>query len=71
MTRKDYVLLAEAFHLNVPVGPYISVGYKTAVKVIADALETDNPRFDSEHFLAMVCGEVSLDSKPTRKAKLA
>lgn len=33
---------------------------------IAEALATDNPRFNREHFLAVVKGERALTSRPAR-----
>lgn len=36
-------------------------------RIIADALYKQNPRFDREHFLAVVRGEKELNSRPTRQ----
>ena len=38
-----------------------------AARLIADELAADNPRFDREHFLAVVRGERDLNSRPGRK----
>ena len=59
MTRKDYVLIAEA--LARPIKPVI--GHEHAMKIaweeacanVADALAKDNPRFDRARFLR-ACG---------------
>ena len=69
MTRKDYILLAKTLnwehenhkrnHLDLRTVEYIAEG-------IAVALEGDNPRFNREHFLAVVAGERDLYSRPPR-----
>lgn len=53
MTRKDYVLLAQAIR-----GSFAAVknaeqqnGVKTAAERLSDALAADNPRFDRTRFL--------------------
>ncbi len=52
MTRKDYILIAEviatSWHANAEAKRDLAVS-------MAEALETDNPRFDSELFLR-ACG---------------
>jgi hypothetical protein len=52
MTRKDYILIAEviatSWHANAEAKRDLAVS-------MAEALETDNPRFDSERFLR-ACG---------------
>ncbi len=52
MTRKDYVLIAEviatSWHANAEAKRTLAISF-------AEALETDNPRFDSERFLR-ACG---------------
>ena len=72
MTRKDYILLAEALHKAYVVNSGINLtaklnGVGDAAGYIADALETDNPRFDHAHFMAVVRGEKELMSRPARK----
>jgi len=42
-------------------------GFDKAAQSVAYAFGKDNPKFDAEHFLAMVRGERPLDSRPTRK----
>lgn len=67
MTRKDYILIADGLRhayatapgLEIPV--VSNVAYQVAIK-----LETDNPRFNREHFLAVVRGEKDLNSRPGR-----
>ena len=72
MTRKDYILLAEALRNagNIHVSDDFQRGKKTgvavAVEFVADALQRDNSRFNREHFLAGVRGEKDLHSRPSR-----
>jgi len=61
MTRKDYILLAEALRLSRENG-------ESPESEIAAMLKRDNSRFDREHFLAVVRGERELQSRPPRKA---
>jgi len=56
MTRRDYILLARVLRDLVPKD-------NPAIQMIADALAQDNPRFNRDHFLAMVRGELALDVK--------
>jgi hypothetical protein len=69
MTRKDYVLIADAlreYYQHVPEnGMKLLVGEVAAN--VAEHLKRDNPRFDREHFLAVVRGEKPLQSRPERK----
>lgn len=76
MTRKDYILIAEALRVcrqdyriaepndlsRAQLG-----GIESASERIANVLASDNPRFDREHFLAVVRGEKGLNSRPARK----
>jgi len=67
MTRKDYILIAGAladWH-SVLAGKHESAAVEAALRV-ANALESDNPRFNREHFLAVVRGERELQSRPPR-----
>jgi hypothetical protein len=71
MTRKDYILIAEA--LRIPTSSMSKPNYerelsgvRMAAIAIATALENDNPRFNREHFLAVVNGEKDLNSRPAR-----
>lgn len=77
MTRKDYILLASAMHDAyrqtevVYSGSAIELsaainGASAMVDSISDVLGRDNPRFDREHFLAVVRGEKDLNSRPPR-----
>lgn len=80
MTRKDYILIAEALRqaanaLNgydryerIPLTEEGKVQIanesgRTVTRFLADALSQDNPRFDREHFLAVVRGERELNSR--------
>jgi hypothetical protein len=71
MTRKDYILLAEALrvqYLNTKVfaNDGMSRGVLSAAEEIAAALQRDSSRFDRDHFLAVVRGEKELHSRPSR-----
>lgn len=57
MTRKDYVLIAEALRLarSAGTGAGHDAGIYDAARVLAETLANDNPRFDSERFLK-ACG---------------
>lgn len=76
MTRKDYILIAEALRdkRNCMDGADDVNGrmYETfwdTTERICGALYRDNPRFDREHFLAVVRGEKELNSRPARRRK--
>jgi hypothetical protein len=60
MTRKDYIAIAEAMRYGLG-----SLQADTSVH-LAEAMHADNPRFDREHFLAVVRGERNLKSRPPR-----
>lgn len=83
MTRKDYILLAEALRyglsrLTLKLWAMQAEGF-TRVEAaeaqehceaqIAEALASDNPRFDREHFLALVRHEKPLNSRPMKSKK--
>jgi hypothetical protein len=53
MTRKDYQRLANALASNRPIEgqPIALEQWQTDCKHIADALASDNPRFDRARFL--------------------
>jgi len=59
MTRKDYVLLADAMLKAKSAvnnwGPESEQGVKYAALTLSDALSNDNPRFDRDRFLT-ACG---------------
>ncbi len=54
MTRKHYIVLAEALLMARPGGPRSAVRmadqWRSDVIAIANALASDNPRFDRERF---------------------
>ena len=52
MTRKDYVKIAKAFAVTRPTGPgtITRIQWARDREVIANVLETDNPRFNREQF---------------------
>ena len=51
MTRKDYVLIAEALR---DARGLDDLGLRSVAVSMADRLEEDNPRFDREKFLTYV-----------------
>jgi len=74
MTRKDYILLAEALRVQYKVNKVfandgLSRGVLSAAEEIADALQRDNSWFNREHFLAVVRGEKELHSRPSRDGR--
>lgn len=69
MTRKDYILIAQALLSETPGknwNPNKAVQHDLDARAIARALKTDNPRFDEDYFLAVVRGEKDLNSKPSK-----
>ena len=80
MTRKDYIVIASALRVayqkeemdnkyavkGEPARTNIQA-LQTASCCIAAALRVDNDRFDRDHFLAVVRGEKSLNSRPSRR----
>ena len=80
MTRKDYIVIASALrdayqkeamdNKYAPEGEPARTniqGLETASCCIAAALRVDNDRFDRDHFLAVIRGEKSLNSRPSRR----
>lgn len=55
MTRKDYVLIADALKLRDKGQPVYAaqdmIGATAAIYRLADALARDNPKFDRDRFL--------------------
>jgi|GEM_PF-3250040 len=78
MTRKDYIIIAEALRVTYhreQIGeegnePYASNAVILAACEIADSLQRDNNRFNREHFLAVIKGEKKLQSRPSRSPKV-
>jgi len=75
VTRKDYVLVAEALRVSREIalaGPGFAHkpnldearGIEDAAAAIANRMLGQNPAFDRAHFLAVVRGEKELTSKP-------
>ena len=54
MSRKDYELIAAELAAEVPTvtSHEQAVGFAMAVYAVANALKKDNPRFDSNRFVA-------------------
>lgn len=71
-SRAHYFILARALHTALPRNPqpYLAEYRAFFAEAIAAGLVNDNPRFDREHFVAMVKGEIPLDSKPTSRHKI-
>ena len=74
MTRKDYIILAEAFCVQfhrsaLEDNQSMQDGVLNSAHEIADALACDNSRFNREHFLAVVRGEKDLHSRPSRNGR--
>ena len=83
MTRKDYLLIAEALrvqryraeleitHAEESDKEFAcgrAEGVDSVAMELCDALHRDNPGFDRVHFLAVVRGEKELTSKPQRNS---
>jgi hypothetical protein len=77
MTRKDYLVIAEALRITMnrtqidertEGGTYshATSGVMAAGEEIADALARDNCRFNKQHFLAVIRGQKELHSRPGR-----
>lgn len=70
MTRKDYIAIAEVFQRAMFRYDDNSAGKEAllnAADMLAGVMYDDNPRFDREHFLAVVRGERELQSRPPRR----
>ena len=77
MTRKDYIRIARALNLEYKYSAALAGnsrrtadrmdGVLYAAQRVAFALEQENPRFDRTHFLAVVRGDKSLESRPPRR----
>jgi hypothetical protein len=69
MTRKDYIIIAEALRVSY-LSPLATEQGKKAIEStaaeIADSLRRDNSRFNFAHFMAVVRGEKELLSRPSR-----
>ena len=68
MTRKDYILIAEGFRVarSTSATDEMIRGLDGAVEFVAVQLKRDNPRFDKQHFFAVIRGEKELLSRPSR-----
>ncbi len=66
MTRKDYILIARALRgaRIVCTVQEAKDGVDYAALNMVTELSRDNPRFDRDHFLAVVRGEKALTSRP-------
>lgn len=73
MTKKDYIRIAKALRsMTGRSEGFINFTprliYALAER-LAFELASDSPRFNREHFLAVVRGERALESRPPRKGK--
>lgn len=71
MTRKDYVVIAEALRdcFSHSLDVYTCTNPQAVLEIsnrIAAGLANENPRFNREHFLAVVRGDKALHSRPSR-----
>lgn len=69
MTRKDYILIAEALRARVNISSIVGSERTTVLSttlMIAEALANDNPHFNREHFMAVIQGQKDLNSGPAR-----
>jgi len=70
VTRRDYIHIARALMQTVEryeTGDDKRQAVLLAARAIANECQLDNPRFNAEHFLAVVRGERDLYSRPSRK----
>lgn len=72
MTRRDYICIARA--LSQTAERFETVDDKRrvvllAARAIANECQLDNPRFNANHFLAVVRGEKNLHSRPARNGE--
>jgi hypothetical protein len=69
MTRKDYIIIAEALRVSY-LSPLATPEGKKVIEStaaeIADSLRRDNSRFNFSHFMSVVRGEKELLSRPSR-----
>jgi hypothetical protein len=68
MTRKDYILVAEAFRQSRPtnIDPTSKLQWDMDTRAVANVLKADNDRFNGEHFLQVCRGEKEIGSRPSR-----
>jgi len=62
MSRKDYILIANALKEARKDVTLTDVDH--IAEILAKTLKTDNPRFDTQHFLDIVMGSRELTSRP-------
>ena len=69
MTAKDYVRLARAFRNTLAESnePEYRMAVRSAAYQVSCECAEDNPKFDREHFMAVVNGDRDLLSKPPKK----
>jgi hypothetical protein len=66
MTRKDYILLAEAFRTTrtLVATDEMLRGIDAVLDAVCISLKRDNDRFNKQHFVSVVKGERDLNSRP-------
>src|SRR5690242_1870985 len=62
-SKRHYQVIAGAFSQSLGIP---NAGILTAAHILADALRKDNPKFNKDHFLAVVRGEKSVTSRPSQ-----
>jgi hypothetical protein len=71
MTRRDYIHIARALVTTVEryeIGDDKRQAVLLAAHAIANECQLDNPRFNADHFLAVIRGEKDLYSRPARNS---
>ncbi len=72
MTRRDYIHIARALMQTVEryeeMGDERRQAVLLAARAIANECQLDNPRFNADHFLAVIRGEKDLYSRPARNS---
>lgn len=76
MTRRDYITIADALRgravkrfTHLTDAEHAKAIVEEMAGVLGDVFYRDNPRFDLDHFLAVVRGEKDLNSRPARKLR--
>lgn len=70
-SRQHYIVIAEALRkaCEYAISDSNKTACRAAAECVANSLANDNPRFNREHFLAVVRGERDLNSRPSRNGK--
>lgn len=65
MTRKDYIAIATCLRQHRSISRHPETVEESAHR-LCDVMADDNPRFDREHFMAVIRGEREIHSRPPR-----